>query len=298
MIISASRRTDIPALYPEWFMNRIREGYCLVRNPFNPNQVKRVDLSPHNVDVIVFWTKNPQPMLGCLDELVGRGYRYYFHFTLTAHPKIIEPFIPPELELVHAFKTLSGKIGADKMIWRFDPIILSDITPEQKIIDTFRRLAWELRGSTGRVVISFVHLYRSVIRNLQRVEKESGVRFYDDARSVEQVREIAARLAEIAHAHSIEITSCAEKLDLTDAGVAHGTCIDDRLMKRIFGIDVSDRKDKYQRENCLCVESQDIGAYSTCTHGCVYCYAASNKLETRKNRSSHDPKGPFLITPA
>ena len=296
VIISASRRTDIPALYPDWFMNRIREHHCFVRNPFNPGQIKRVDLSPENVDVIVFWTKNPQPMLGCLDELDGRGYRYYFHFTLTAHPKTIEPFVPEEPELVDAFKTLSNRIGALKMIWRFDPIIFSDVTPEQKIVDTFRRLAQELRDSTKRVVISFVHLYRSVARNLQRIEKEKGVRFYDGARSVEQVQRVALALAQIARAHSMEITSCAEKLDLSDAGVAHGKCIDDQLIRNVFGINVSDKKDRYQREDCLCVESQDIGEYSTCTHGCVYCYAASNKLEALKKRNAHDPRGPFLIS--
>lgn len=295
MIISASRRTDIPALYPEWFMNRIREGFLFVRNPFNAQQAKRVDLSPDAVDVIVFWTKNPQPMLAALDELDRRGYRYYFHVTLTGLPKLFEPSLPHEQELIGSFKALSGKIGRDRVIWRFDPIVLSSLTPEGALTATFRRLASELSGSTSRVVISFVHLYRSVVRHLARMEKEHGIAFYDRSRSTEQVTRLAAALAEIARAHSLEMQSCAETLDLSAAGIAHGRCIDDGLIKKLFGITVSGRKDKYQREHCLCVESQDIGQYNTCTHGCVYCYAASNRKEVQKNRSLHHPENPFLI---
>ncbi len=295
MIISASRRTDIPALYPEWFMNRIGEGYLFVQNPFNAQQLRRIDLSPENVDVIVFWSKNPQPMVGYLDELDNRGYRYYFQFTLTAYPKLLEPSVPPMHELLATFKTLSAKIGPEKVVWRFDPITLSDVTPEQAIVDNFERLARELRGSTSRVVFSFVHLYRSVIRNLEKIQKEKGVTFYDSSRSVDQVQRIAATLADIAHKNSIEIVSCAEKLDLSGVGVEHGQCIDDRLIKRLFGITVSNRKDKNQREACQCVESQDIGQYNTCTHGCIYCYAASNNKQSHKNRALHDPKSPFLI---
>ena len=137
MIISASRRTDIPAFYSEWFMNRIREGHLFVQNPFNAYQIRRVDLSPDNIDVIVFWTKNPQPIVRYLDELDDRGYRYYFQFTVTAHPKLLEPCVPPVSELLAAFKALSKKIGAEKVVWRFDPIVLSDVTPEHAVIKKF-----------------------------------------------------------------------------------------------------------------------------------------------------------------
>jgi DNA repair photolyase len=295
MIISASRRTDIPAFYSEWFMNRIREGYLFVQNPFNAQQIRRVDLSPDNVDIIVFWSKNPQPILRYLDELDERGYRYYFQFTFTAYPKLLEPSVAPMHELLGTFKTLSTKVGQEKVVWRFDPIIVSDVTPEHVVIDTFERLARQLRDSTSRVVISFVHLYKSVIRNLERLQKEKGVRFYDNSRSVEQVRRIAATLADIAHTNCTEIVSCAEKLDLSEEGIQHGKCIDDRLIKGLFGITVPGRKDKNQRMACQCVESQDIGQYNTCTHGCMYCYAASNRKQAHTNRALHDPKSPFLI---
>jgi hypothetical protein len=295
MIISASRRTDIPAFYSEWFMNRIREGFLLVRNPFNANQVRRVDLSPGNVDVIVFWTRDPRPLLGRLDELNALGYRYYFQFTLTGYPKPLEPSVPPVAESLSAFKTLARKIGAERVLWRFDPIILSDLTPEGAVIEGFGRLARELSGSTSRVVISFVHLYKSVKRNLAGIGQAQGIRFHDESRSEEQVRRIVKALADIAAANSIGIVSCAGKLDLSTEGVAHGKCIDDRLIKKLFGLTVSDRKDRYQRENCLCVESQDVGQYATCTHGCVYCYANSSGAATHKNRGLHDPGSPFLV---
>lgn len=295
MIISASRRTDIPAFYAEWFMNRIREGYLFVQNPFNAHQFKRVDLSLPNVDVIVFWTKNPEPIIKHLDELTKRRYRYYFQFTLTAYPKVIEPDVPSVAERLRSFKRLSEKIGRDKVIWRFDPITFSDVTPEQRVIDDFGRLAKELHGSATRVVISFVDLYKTVQRNLQKLQKKEGLQFYDADRTMKQVQDVAATLAEVARAHSMEIVSCAEKLDLSPVGIEHGKCIDDSLIRRLFGIAVTGRKDPNQREECQCVESQDIGQYNTCTHGCVYCYANFNKTQALKNRALHDPTSPFLV---
>lgn len=295
MIISASRRTDIPAFYSEWFMNRIGEGFLLVRNPFNAHQVKRVDLSPGNVDVIVFWTRDPRPLLGRLDELDTLGYRYYFQFTLTGYPKLLEPSAPPVTEQLSTFKALATKIGPERVIWRFDPITLSDLTPESAVIENFGSLAQELSGSTSRVVISFVHLYTSVKRNLDRIAQTKGIAFHDESRNEEQVRRIAKTLADIAAADSVEIVSCAETLDLSAEGVMHGKCVDDRLIKKLFGLSVSDRKDRYQRENCLCVESQDVGQYCTCGHGCVYCYANSSRTLVHKNRALHDPESPFLI---
>ncbi len=279
-------------------MNRIREGYLYTPNPFNVHQISRTDLSPEKVDAIVFWTKNPEPIIRRLDELDARGYRYYFQFTLTAYPKVLEPSVPKEDELLSTFKKLSGMIGPGKIIWRFDPIILSDVTPEQFIVETFERLAEGLKGSTARVVISFVALYKSVARNLDKVCKITGIRFYDSSRTVEQVRRIACALAQIALANSMEIVSCAEKHDLSDLGIEPGKCIDDGLIERLFGIKAPSGKDRYQRPECGCIASRDVGQYNTCTHDCVYCYAASRKNEAHKNRAGHDPESPFLIAPA
>ena len=278
-------------------MNRIREGFLLVRNPFNAHQIKRVDLSPPAVDAIVFWTRNPRPLLKHLDELDTRGYRYCFQFTITGYTAVFEPFVPPVTEQISAFTELSRQIGRKRVVWRFDPVILSDITTESTIIKIFDHLARGLSGSTSRVVMSFIHLYKSVRRNMATVSRSQDVAFHDESRTEEQARRIAKALAEIAKAHSIELTSCAETLDLSAEGVTHGACIDATLIREALGVAVTDRKDRYQREGCLCAESQDIGQYGTCTHGCIYCYASSNTILARRNRSLHDPNSPFLIDP-
>jgi DNA repair photolyase len=295
MIISASRRTDIPAFYAEWFMNRIREGHLFVQNPFNAHRFARVDLSPCNGEVIVFWTKNPAPMLPYLDELDAMGYRYYFQFTLTALPRLVEPSVPCEEELLATFRDLSARIGRERVVWRFDPILISDVTPENVILEKFAHLAGRMSGRTERVVISFAHFYKAVKGRLDKVRKETGVRFYDTSDDPEQISRIAREMASIAHNNSMDITSCAEKLDLGEFGVKHGKCIDDGLINKVFGIDVSPLKDRYQREQCQCVRSQDIGQYDTCLHNCLYCYANPNKDRVHRNRALHDPKSPFLI---
>jgi DNA repair photolyase len=295
MIISASRRTDIPAFYAEWFMNRIREGHLFVQNPFNANRFTKVDLSPSNVEAIVFWTKNPAPMLGYLDELDARGYRYYFQFTVTAYPKLIEPFVPTEEQLLANFQNLSARVGAERVVWRFDPVLISGITPENVILETFARLAGRMRGQTERVVTSFARFYRTVKSRLDRAQKETGTGFTDISGNPDRIYGVAREMASIAKRNSMRIVSCAEKLDLAEFGIEHGKCVDDGLLKKVFGIDVSPVKDPYQRVECRCVRSQDIGQYDTCLHGCLYCYANPNRIRVNKNRALHDPKSPFLI---
>lgn len=295
MIISASRRTDIPAFYALWFMNRIRDGYLFVQNPFNAHKYSRVDLSPQKVDAIVFWTKNPRPILQYLDELDQKGYRYYFQFTLTGYPQVLEPSVPKIDVGLNIFKELSKKLGADRVVWRFDPIILSDITNEDFILRTFERIAKDLCNYTKRVVISFADFYKKVTNNLQRVENEMHIKFYDISLHMDQIIRISSYLSEIAYKNSMQIFSCAEKYDLAKYGVEHGKCIDDNLIKNLFGNSLHVKKDKYQREECGCVQSLDIGQYNTCTHDCVYCYATYNKQMAHIKRSLHDPDSPFLI---
>ncbi len=229
MIISASRRTDIPAFYSDWFMNRIREGYALVRNPFNARMVTRVNLSCANVDAIVFWTRNSRPLLKHLDELDRSGYRYYFHYTLNGYPSTLEPRVPPLQDGIAAFKELSKAVGKEKVIWRFDPIILSDITSEEWLCERFESLARDLHPFTSRVNISFVDFYGKVARRLNRITENSGVRFYDIRGDAERLLRIASRLSGIARSRSMEISGCAEDVDLTQAGIASGKCVSDEL---------------------------------------------------------------------
>lgn len=295
MIISASRRTDIPAFYAEWFINRLRAGYLLVQNPFNAHKLSRIELSPDKVVAIVFWTKNPKPLLKYLKEIDNLGYRYYFQFTLTGYPRLIEPSLPPVIEILSTFKKLSEEIGAKKVIWRYDPIIISDITDEKFLVKNFENLARDLNKFTKRVVISFADFYKKVIKNLDRVQKASNIKFYDVNLAPEQIFRISKKIADIAKEYSLEILSCAEKIDLSSCGINHGKCIDDDLLKHLFSIALSAAKDKYQRDECGCVESRDIGQYNSCTHSCIYCYANYNKDLAKQNKMKHDPTSPTLV---
>ena len=277
-------------------MNRIREGFLYVRNPFNAGHFTCVDLSPENVEVIVFWTRNPRPMMHYLDELDEMGYRYYFQFTLTGYPAVLEPRVPPTDLLISSFRELSGRLGPDRVVWRFDPIFLSDITDEKAILETFGHIASLLEGRTRRIVISFTHFYKSVLRNLNRLERETGIRFHDTAGDEPLMRRMAGSMAAVARDRGMEIVSCATNLDLSGEGVAPGKCIDDALIKRVFGITVPAVKDPYQRAECGCVRSRDIGQYNTCVHDCVYCYASSNKNQARLQKIAHNPESLFLIS--
>ncbi|QWR76308.1 DUF1848 domain-containing protein [Candidatus Magnetomonas plexicatena] len=295
MIISASRRTDIPAFYADWFIQRIRAGYLCVQNPYNAHKYAKVDLSVDAVDAIVFWTKNPHPLLRHLDELSDFGYKYYFQFTLTGYPPVIEPSVPPFDEIISTFKSLSDKIGPKKVIWRFDPIIISDITTEEYIVKNFEKIAELLKDYTNRVVISFVDFYKKVIRNLDRLKNEAHINFYNINPDSERINRISDELSQIAHKNSIQIFSCSEEHDLSDFGIRRGKCIDDDLLKQLFGFDRNVSKDKNQRERCGCVVSQDIGHYDSCIHNCVYCYANSDKSAAHSNHKRHDPESQFLI---
>ena len=295
-IISASRRTDIPALYSEWFMNRIRQKYVSVQNPVTLEYFK-VDLSPDKVAVIVFWTKNPEPMLKHLDELNDRGYKYYFTFTLNAYPQDLEPSIPPFAKIIDTFKALSNKIGADKVIWRFDPIIISTITRESDIINRFETIAKELHGYTQRVVISFVDFNPNFIDNIKKLRMSKRIYFNNVSKDIECMERISTSLAGIAKKYSMEIFSCAEKHDLSHCEIKRGKCIDDELIRKVFGINLNLKKTQPLREFCGCAKNTDIGQYDSCINECIYCYATRDKNVARFNFSSHDPYYQTLISP-
>jgi DNA repair photolyase len=295
MIISASRRTDIPAFYADWFMKRIKEGYLFVQNPYNAHKHSRVNLSKEAVDAIVFWTKNPQPLMKHLDALSSMGYKYYFQFTLTGYPSVIEPSVPKFDKIIPIFKELSSKIGKEKVVWRFDPIIISDITSEEYILDNFKKIAHQLRNHTQRVMISFADFYKKVVKNLEKLESEAHIKFADINLNIDKINRISSHMAEIAHQNSMQIYTCSEEYDLSRYGIQHGKCIDDELLKQLFGLVLTVSKDKNQRADCGCVQSQDIGQYNSCIHDCVYCYANFNKDMAHRNKMMHDPSSPFLL---
>lgn len=285
MIISASRRTDIPAFYAEWFFKRIHQRTVLVRNPMNFHHISQVDLSPDVVDGIVFWTKNPAPMLPRLDEL--RAYTYYFQFTLNAYGKDVEPHVPSKNEIViPAFQKLSQRIGKDKVIWRYDPILLNADYSMTYHLRYFQSLAAKLSGYTEKCTISFLNMYKKTERNLRPLAVF--------APTADQKTELMQRLAETAKQFGIVCDTCAEEMDFGQWGIGRARCIDNERLGRLGGYTLFVAKDKNQRPDCGCAASIDIGAYNTCEHGCRYCYANFSTVMVQKNAGVHDRESPLL----
>lgn len=279
MIISASRRTDIPALYPEWFVNRLKAGEVLVPNPYNRKKLKRIILSPDTVDCIVFWTKNPEPMLPYLREIRDMGYEYYFQVTITDYEEDIERNLRCTAETMASFILMSEKLGRERMDWRFDPILLTDKYSIPYHLEHFEQMCGWLHGSTTRCIISFVDSYKECP--------------YRELRE-EEIAELAKGMGKIARKYQLPLYTCAEKVHLDRFGISHCTCIDKEKIRRLIGYKLDLKKDAGQRKECRCVESIDIGTYHTCIHGCRYCYAAGT-LENAKNKyDQHDPDSPVL----
>lgn len=285
MILSVSRRTDIPAFYSEWFLNRIREGYVCVRNPMNIHQVSKITLSPDVIDCIVFWSKNPRPMLSQLDEL--KDYMYYFQFTINAYDKGMEFCVPRKEGIINTFKELSIRIGPQRVIWRYDPILLTESMDINYHVRYFEEIARRLRGYTNTCVISFIDLYKKTQANL----KDTHAREL----SVKEMIDLSAKLFIIAKIYGINIQTCAEEIALESVGIKHGKCIDNALIEDLLGVKLVVSKDPNQRKECGCVQSIDIGEYNTCAHGCKYCYANFNERVVLRKRAAHDPNSPLLI---
>lgn len=289
MIISASRRSDIPAFFSEWFLRRIREGYALVRNPMNPRQISRVLLTPDVTDCIVFWTKNPIPLIPRLKELAD--YQYYFQFTLTPYGRDIEKNIPDKRErIVPAFRELAERIGPERVIWRYDPIIVTKRYTVERHLEAFEEIAGLLKGCTEKCVFSFVDEYRKNSKALLDLGAEelgeSGM------------RDMAVKLRDIAGACGMKTATCSEKIDLDALGIDHNACIDKELVERICGGKIPDlkkyRKDQGQRQECKCMSSKDIGAANTCSNGCLYCYATDSAERVKRSMAAYDPASPIL----
>ena len=286
MIISASRRTDIPTYYSEWFFNRLREGYVLVRNPMNARQICRISLSPEAVDGIVFWTKNPVPMLSRLGEL--EPYPYYFQFTLTAYGRDVEPNLPGKNGvLIPAFQELSRMAGRERVVWRYDPIFLSDRYTVEYHCRYFRVLAAKLGEYTEKCTVSFLDFYRSTARNMRSLHIREM--------TAAQQREMMERFSEIAGEYGLYIDTCSEAISLEDLGISHASCVDRERLERIGGYRLNVGRDRNQRKECGCAASVDIGAYDTCGNGCLYCYATDSPPRAAERVRAHRPDSPILF---
>jgi len=286
MIISASRRTDIPAFYSKWFFNRIKEGFVLVPNPFNPKMISRVALNPSVVDCFVFWTKNPKPMFSRLDKL--KDYPYYFQFTLNPYGKEMENNLPSVEKRIEIFKQLADKIGPEKVIWRYDPIFINETYTVSFHKEAFARIAYELRDHTKRCMLGFIDHYP----HIRSIMEQFGIRRLELA----DIREMASSFKETLSNSSVELDTCTVKVDLSDMEIPSGMCVDKELIEKITGYPITARKDKNQRDICRCIESIDIGTYESCLNGCAYCYAIKGNSHTvQRNLNIHDADSPLLI---
>jgi len=280
MIISASRRTDIPAFYSDWLINRLRTGYALARNPMNPAQISRIPLSPDVVDCIVFWTKDPLPLLPRLPEIDRLGYRYYFQFTLTPYDCALEKNLRDKDAAIETFIELSKRCP---VLWRYDPIILNDQLDIAYHAGQFTRLCEKLHRHTPHVTISFVTKYAKLKTPLIRPITES------------EMAGLAGRFAEIAGQYGLPGKACCEKMDLTPYGIQKASCIDCAIVEALCGGKIAAPQDKNQRPGCGCLTSIDIGVYNTCGHGCIYCYANHSAGSVAANMRRHDPAGELLL---
>lgn len=284
MILSVSRRTDIPAFYSDWFFERIREGFVCVRNPMNPRQISKVKLSPDVVDCIVFWSKNPAPMLNRLGEL--EGYDFYFQYTLNDYGRETEPYVPPVDERINTFITLSEKIGRERVIWRYDPIIFTEAYTPEYHLNSLGKIAARLEGYTEKCVFSLVDIYAS---------KNSGnlMRMGERKLSSEALDAFLKEMSDIAKRNGLALASCAEDISAEKYGITHNSCIDGALIERITGAKLKSKPDG-QRLHCQCVKCEDIGSYDTCTHGCVYCYANFRPKTVKEKSARYDIYSPML----
>ncbi len=271
MIISASRRTDIPAFYSQWFIDCIQEGRCTVTNPFNPTQSKEVSLLPSDVDAIVFWTRYPAPLLKHLDRLHNAGYHYIFLYTITGYPEWLEP---NSIKLSHAIKTfkdVSTLLGPQKVIWRYDPIVFSQDLHFDFHLQNFEAIARQLYGYTQRVIISIMEPYYKVQRRLAAFKEYDVILNPLNTFKQESLLTFFSSLYSIASCYAMQIKSCCS--NLSRYSIPNGACIDAQLIQSIVHTDKIFAKDSHQRKDCLCAKSVDIGTYNTCKFGCVYCYA-------------------------
>ncbi len=328
VIISASRSTDIPAFFARWFINRLAKGYCVWYNPFNQQPMY---ISFENTKVVVFWTKNPEPLIKYLPELDARGIHYYFQYTLNDYEKEgFEPNVASLEQRIETFKKISDLIGKEKVIWRFDPLILSDQLTPRKLLQKIFHIGNRIKGYTDKLVFSFVDVraYRKVQNNMVKetslYSKENVTSAEPDGALREELVSGLSKLREHwkSEGWEIELATCGEEVDLEKYNISHNRCIDGELMERIFPEDQEliyylktgklpepdlfgvipelppkskNLKDKGQRKACGCMISKDIGMYNTCRHFCVYCYANTSRELVEKNKSKHNENSESII---
>ncbi len=293
-VISVSRRTDVPAFYAPWFMNRIRAGFCHWINPYS-RQIYRISLEPQDCIGLVFWTRNPRPLLPHLAELDERGYKYYFMFTVLGYPRSIETHRPDLDAVLRTFQVLSDKVSPDRVFWRYDPIVMSSLTPAQYHLDRFGYIAQRLAGYTHRCIYSFLTPYNKVERNLSQVSSREGITFESPSDSARHG--LLGEMVGMARGYGLQLYSCCEQDHAQVEGIQRNSCVDLQVLRQVTSDPSLDLKSRPTRALCGCVESVDIGSYDTCLFGCAYCYATNHRETAVKHHAAHDPGDTILYRP-
>ena len=283
MILNTGLRTDIPGFFSEWFYNRIDEGFVYVRNPYAKNQIYSYRLDPELIDCIIFTTKNPRPMFRNLEKI--DKFNQYWHITITPYGKEIEPNVPPVDEVIDSFKFLSERLGKEKVTLRYDPIFISEKYSIEKHIESFDYILDSLSDYTTEAIISFIDLYEKTKRNFPNAKEVT---------QDERLR-IGEEFAKIGEKYNIKVKTCAEGTELERFGIDSSGCMTKEVIEKAINKNLDIPKQKARNGECYCLLNNDIGEYNTCNHGCLYCYANSNKRLVKRNLKLHDPKSPILI---
>ena len=283
MILNTGLRTDIPGFFSEWFYNRIDDGFVYVRNPYAKNQIYSYRLDPELIDCIIFCTKNPKPMFENLEKI--DKFNQYWHITITPYEKEIEPNVPPMNDVLESFKYLSKKLGKENVTLRYDPIFINEKYTLEKHIESFEYIINSLSGYTTEAIISFIDLYEKTKRNFPQAREVTK----------DERLKIGKEFARIGNENNIRIKTCVEGTELDKFGIDSSGCMTKEVIERAINKNLNIPKQKARNGECYCLLNNDIGEYNTCDHGCLYCYANSNKRLVKRNLKLHDPKSPILI---
>ena len=282
MIINTGTRTDIPAFFSRWFLNRIDEGFVCTRNPYN-NDIYRYPLNPKIIDCLCFCTKNPKPLLKNIDKL--DDFNQFWFVTITPYDKDIEVNVPDFNRVIKSFKELSEHVGINKISWRYDPIFITEKYNLDFHVAMFERMACELSGYTNDCTISFIDLYKKVLRNFSEAKEVTT-----DERLV-----VGENFSKIAEKYDIQMKTCVEGTLLDQFGFDSSGCMTQSVIENAIGNTLKIPKGKYRTRECDCIFGRDIGAYNTCMHGCRYCYANANMKLVKRNQKLHNSNSPLLI---
>ena len=293
MIVSASYRTDIPAFYADWFLKRVDAGFARTVNPYS-GQSQIVPLTRESVDGFVFWTRNVAPFFAVLDEVRRRGFPFVVQYTITGYPRALDQATIPAEQAIDHLHRLSGTFGKAASVWRYDPVVVTSLTPPDWHIDTFTRLSHLISDAVDEVVLSFAHVYRKTARNLDAAARRTAFQWSDP--SPPEKAALLSRLAAVAADHGLKASLCGQP-DLLAPGISEARCIDAKRLERVAGHAI-EAAHKPHRARCGCFASRDIGDYDTCPHGCVYCYAVASRERAKASLARHRPDGEFLVTPA